>query len=124
MPKIAQAFIDGKYVSSNSNKKIKKLNPSTGNLLYEWEPSGYLEFEKAILSAKTAQKIWSSFSASMKSKILGKISQLLMERNDLLSRVEALDTGKTISECMTSDIISAQSSFDWFSKICHTLHGA
>ncbi len=67
---INKCYVNGAWVSSD--KKIKVINPATGELIAEVPNFGKKETINAIDSAELAFKSWSKFTAHERSKILKK----------------------------------------------------
>jgi len=124
VPKIVTAFINGDYVPSSNSKLCDKIDPSTNTTMYQYEEAGADLIQTAVESSRQAQLEWMKKTTAERSLIIQKISQMISDRNDELSMIESIDTGKGISECLVSDAPSACNTYDWCSKLCHTSHGA
>lgn len=116
------SFINGEYVSSAGSLK-DKVNPTTGGLAYQYEEAGPAELEQAVESCREAQVQWMEKTLAERCDVMLNISRVLKERNEELSMFESIDTGKAITECLYSDIVSAQTCFDYCGKMAHNLTG-
>ena len=75
---INKCYVNGTWVSSD--KKIKVINPATGELIAQVPNFGKKETNNAIDAAELAFKIWAKFTAHERSKILKKLVLLVCFR--------------------------------------------
>ena len=93
---INKCYVNGAWVSSD--KKIKVINPATGELIAEVPNFGKKETINAIDSAELAFKSWSKFTAHERSKILKKWYELVIDNQDDLATIMTAEQGKPLSE--------------------------
>lgn len=116
----ASHFIDGEYVEDTDGAVIESIYPATGEVIARLHAATPAIIEKAIASAKRAQKEWASWSPSARGRVLKKAAEIMRERNRELSELETLDTGKPIQETIVADPTSGADSFEFFGGIIAT----
>jgi betaine-aldehyde dehydrogenase len=116
----ASHFIDGEYVEDTDGTVIESIYPATGEVIARLHAATPAIVEKAIASAKRAQKEWASWSPSARGRVLKKAAEIMRERNRELSELETLDTGKPIQETIVADPTSGADSFEFFGGIIAT----
>ncbi|MDQ0422528.1 betaine-aldehyde dehydrogenase [Peteryoungia aggregata LMG 23059] len=113
----ASHFIDGSYVEDTDGTVIESIYPATGEVIARLHAATPQIIEKAIASAKRAQKEWASWSPAARGRVLKKAAEIMRERNRELSELETLDTGKPIQETIVADPTSGADSFEFFGGI-------
>ncbi|PLK69712.1 betaine-aldehyde dehydrogenase [Rhizobium sp. TH135] len=116
----ASHFIDGEYVEDTDGTVIESIYPATGEVIARLHAATPAIIEKAIASAKRAQKEWASWSPAVRGRVLKKAAEIMRERNRELSELETLDTGKPIQETIVADPTSGADSFEFFGGIIAT----
>ncbi|MBB5274417.1 betaine-aldehyde dehydrogenase [Rhizobium rosettiformans] len=116
----ASHFIDGEYVEDTDGTVIESIYPATGEVIARLHAATPQIIEKAIASAKRAQKEWASWSPAARGRVLKKAAEIMRERNRELSELETLDTGKPIQETIVADPSSGADSFEFFGGIIAT----
>lgn len=113
----ASHFIDGEYVEDTAGAVIDCIYPATGEVIAKLHAATPEIVEKAISSAKRAQKEWAKTSPTARGRILKRAAEIIRERNRELSELETLDTGKPIQETTVADATSGADSFEFFGGI-------
>ncbi len=113
----ASHFIDGEYVEDTAGTIIESIYPATGEVIARLHAATPAIIEKAIASAKRAQKDWASWSPAARGRVLKKAAEIMRERNRELSELETLDTGKPIQETIVADPTSGADSFEFFGGV-------
>jgi delta 1-pyrroline-5-carboxylate dehydrogenase len=117
---INKCYVNGAWVSSD--KKIKVINPATGDLIAEVPNFGKKETINAIDSAELAFKSWSKFTAHERSKILKKWYDLVIDNQDDLATIMTAEQGKPLSEAK-GEIIYAANFIEWFAEEAKRVYG-
>ena len=101
----SQIFIDGKYVDAASGKTFENYSPSDGHLICNVASGDSEDINRAVASAKKAfdSGIWSEMNPRDKKAIMLRWAQLLNENREELALLEAIDTGRPISDAMSVD---------------------
>ena len=105
-------FIDGKWQPSEKNETYDVINPATEEVIGKASKATKNDVLKALKSAEKGFKIWKKTPAWERSSKIRKISELMRERKDALSKWLALEVGKPLIEGVAevnsaADIIDA-----------------
>ena len=111
-----QNYINGEFVKPVSNDWIDNFNPAKGEIYGQIPNSTQKDVENAYQAAVDAFPKWSNTSLEERSKILSKISSLILEKLDVLAIAESKDNGKPLSLAKTVDIPRAASNFQFFAN--------
>lgn len=117
---INKCYVNGAWVSSD--KKIKVINPATGDLIAEVPNFGKKETINAIDAAEFAFKSWSKFTAHERSKILKKWYDLVIDNQDDLATIMTAEQGKPLSEAK-GEIVYAANFIEWFAEEAKRVYG-
>ncbi|MDO6562808.1 betaine-aldehyde dehydrogenase [Amphritea sp. 1_MG-2023] len=118
-----QQYIHGRYHVSTSKEHFETLNPATGEVIATVEQAGQAELEAAIASAKIGQKVWALMPAVERGRILQKAADLLRENNDVLARLEVLDTGKPLQEASCVDVQTGADVIEYYAGLADKIQG-
>ncbi|MCM2291823.1 betaine-aldehyde dehydrogenase [Allorhizobium sp. BGMRC 0089] len=113
----ASHFIDGAYVEDTAGTVIESVYPATGEVIAKLHAATPAIVERAIASAKRAQKEWAALSPTARGRVLKKAAEIMRARNRELSELETLDTGKPIQETIVADPTSGADSLEFFGGI-------
>ncbi len=97
-------YINGQWISSNTKKSIKVINPATKSKLFNLNISSKEDISKAVKAAKKAYPKWSKLSSFKRSKYLYALARLIQKHSRFLSVLESIDNGKPIRETRDIDI--------------------
>ena len=100
-------WINGEKVSSE--RPGESLNPSNTNEIVARVPQGAAaEVDAAVAAAKAAFPGWSDASPEVRSDILDRASNILMDRREQVGRLMAREEGKTLQESIGETARSAR----------------
>ncbi|ELS03820.1 NAD-dependent aldehyde dehydrogenase [Xenococcus sp. PCC 7305] len=116
-------YIDGQWVSADTEKTFKVHNPATGALVAKIADGGEFETKQAINSADLAFKTWAEISAKERGQILKKARQIMSERVDEIARLVVLENGKPFAEAK-GEVNFALGYFDWFAEEARRAYGS
>ncbi|WP_417424728.1 betaine-aldehyde dehydrogenase [Hoeflea sp.] len=119
----ASHHIAGAYVEDDAGAVIESVYPATGELnarLYSATPA---IVEQAVAAAKAAQPAWAALKGVERGRILLRTAEILRARNEEISRVETLDTGKAIQETLVADAASAADALEYFGGLAGAITG-
>ena len=97
-------FINGKWIKSNSSKKLNIIDPSNNKKLSSLAISNKNDVNSAVSSAKKAFSKWSKISPIHRSQYLYALARLIQKHSRFLSVLETIDNGKPIRETRDIDI--------------------
>jgi betaine-aldehyde dehydrogenase len=119
----ASHHIAGAYVEDDAGTVIESNYSATGELnarLYSATPA---IVEQAVAAAKAAQPAWAALKGVERGRILLRTAEILRARNEEISRVETLDTGKAIQETLVADAASAADALEYFGGLAGAITG-
>ncbi|MEP3436128.1 MAG: betaine-aldehyde dehydrogenase [Hoeflea sp.] len=119
----ASHHIASAYVEDDAGAAIESINPATGEVNATLHSATPAIVEQAVAAAKAAQPAWAALKGVERGRILLRTAQLLRERNDELSRIETLDTGKAIQETLVADAASAADALEYFGGLAGAITG-
>ncbi len=93
-------FMDGKWVDAISGRTEKILNPYNSDVIAVVASGDDNDSKKAIAAARNAfdNGEWPHLTGEQRGKYLHRIYELVIRDHEELSRLESLDTGKTVEE--------------------------
>jgi len=109
-------YINGKFLEPVSDNWIDNYNPATGEVYGKIPNSNQDDVEKAYQAAALAFPKWSNTTLEQRSKIVSKISDLILEKLDILAEAESKDNGKPVALAKQIDIPRAASNFQFFAN--------
>ncbi|SOE17604.1 betaine aldehyde dehydrogenase [Hoeflea halophila] len=119
----ASHHIGGTYVEDDAGAVIESVYPATGELNARLHSATPAIVEQAVQAARAAQPAWATLKGVERGRILLRTAQLLRERNEELSRIETLDTGKAIQETLVADAASAADALEYFGGLAGAITG-
>ncbi|MET0169855.1 MAG: aldehyde dehydrogenase family protein, partial [Aliihoeflea sp.] len=119
----ASHFINGSFVEDEGGRAIDVLYPGTGETIAKLHSATANIIELAVESARSAQGQWAALKPIERGRILRRAADLLRERNDELSRLETLDTGKPIQETLVADAASAADALEYLGSVVAGFNG-
>ncbi|MGR3480808.1 betaine-aldehyde dehydrogenase [Salipiger marinus] len=119
----ASHFIDGEYVEDPAGKAFESVYAATGEVIANLHSATPAIIDKAMESAVRAQQEWTSWLPVERARVLRRAADIIRERNEALSELETLDTGKAIQETLVADASSAADALEYFGGLAATLTG-
>ncbi len=116
-------FINGKYVEDKAGTPIEVKFSATNEVIATLHAATPKLIEDAISSAVEAQKEWAARAPVERGRVLRKAADIMRDRNQELSEIETLDTGKPIQETTVADATSAAESLEFFGGIAANING-
>ena len=116
-------FVAGTYTESPAGAEIVSLYPATGAAIARVHAADAAMADQAVQAARAAQKAWGCRSGAERGRVLRRAADLLRERNQALSELETLDTGKPISETTVADAASGADCLEYFGGIAAAIAG-
>ena len=119
----ASHYINGRFVEDEGGRELPVIYPATGETIATLHAATENIVELAVEAARAAQPAWARLKPVERGRILRKASDLLRERNEALSRLETLDTGKPIQETRVADAASAADCLEYFGGAVAAFNG-
>jgi aldehyde dehydrogenase (NAD+) len=116
-------FIDGDFVAPLRGRMMETFDPGRGAAYAEFAAGSADDVDRAVLSARIAFSGWKRTRPAERSRILRAIADAMRAEADRLAVVEALDSGKRLSEA-EGDLRGAIRAFDYYAGAADKLEGA
>ncbi|HET7616345.1 MAG TPA: aldehyde dehydrogenase family protein, partial [Bacillales bacterium] len=113
-------FIDGQWLSTD--RKLRVLNPATGETVYEVGMGGEKEVKLAVAAAKRAFPAWAETPAVKRADLLLEVVDLLKEEKENLAKVITTEMGKPLRDAR-SEIKMTIDYFRWFAEEARRIYG-
>ncbi|MEO0679213.1 MAG: betaine-aldehyde dehydrogenase [Pseudomonadota bacterium] len=107
-------FIDGAAVEDGAGRPFATFFPADGSTLARLFGATDDVRERALAAATRAQPVWAAMAPVDRGRVLMRAAALLRERNEALSRLETLDTGKPLQETRVADAASGADCLEFF----------
>jgi len=117
-----QAFVNGIWQSSASQKTFPVYSPSTGELVANVADCDANDTKKAIDVANQAFQLWKTTSCRERSSLLKDLYEGMMSNQKDLATIMAIESGKPISEGMM-EVKFAASFFEWYAGEAMRMNG-
>lgn len=119
----ASHYINGRFVEDDGGRALDVIYPATGETIARLHAATPNVVELALEAARSAQGAWARLKPVERGRILRKAADLLRAKNEELSRLETLDTGKPIQETLVADAASAADALEFFAGAVATFNG-
>jgi succinate-semialdehyde dehydrogenase/glutarate-semialdehyde dehydrogenase len=93
-----RAYVAGKWIEADSGETFPVLDPATGDTLAEVPRLGAAETRRALAAAEHALPEWKSRTAKERARVLRRLADLMLEREEDLARLMVLEQGKPLAE--------------------------
>ncbi len=108
-------FLAGKWTPATGGRRMPVINPATGTELTEVADADENDARVAVEAARLAQRSWGRTPARVRSEILYRAYDLMVERTEHLAHVMTLEMGKTLAEAR-GEVAYAAEFFRWFAE--------
>jgi aldehyde dehydrogenase (NAD+) len=122
LPPLPSAVIDGEWVHDDG-PRLQVEDPATGAVIAEVVEATDAVIDRAVESAHRAfTTVWGPMSGPERGRILARIAAELRNRAGELATLEAVDTGKPLSQA-TVDVEVAARYFEYYAGLADKIHG-
>lgn len=115
-------FIDGRLRHEGADE-IASRYPATAEVVATVQAASPALVDEAVAAARAAQPAWAALGGAARGRVLRRAADLLRERNQELSEVETIDTGKPISETLVADAASGADCLEFFGGVAASIAG-
>jgi acyl-CoA reductase-like NAD-dependent aldehyde dehydrogenase len=115
-----EMYINGKWVKTEGNKKIKVVNPSTEEIIGSVPVGNQADIDYAIESAKKAFDNWSKSGINDRIEILNLLSASLKERGEEIAQIITAEVGTPIGYSRTAMVGTPRVVARSYAKILET----
>ena len=119
----ASHFVNGAYLEDRAGPRIPVIFPATGEEIAEVHGATPDVVAAALAAADAAKADWAARSPGERGRVLRRAADMIRDRNEDLSRLETLDTGKPIQETRVADATSGADSLEYFGGLAASLTG-
>ncbi|MDB6181469.1 betaine-aldehyde dehydrogenase [Paracoccus fistulariae] len=118
----ASLFLNGRPVEGEGDA-LPVLYPYTGEEIASLREATTGQVAEACKAAAAAQVEWAALAPVERGRVLLRAAAIIRERNEELSRLETLDTGKPIQETLVADWESGAAALEYFGGLAATVTG-
>lgn len=118
-----QLYIDGEWREPIKKNRIPVINPATEQTIGDIPAATAEDVEIAVSAAQkalTRGSVWGSSTGALRAKYLRAIAAKVLERKDVLARLETIDNGKPLDEAAW-DIDDVAGCFDYYADLAEAL---
>ncbi|GII93462.1 aldehyde dehydrogenase family protein [Sinosporangium siamense] len=128
IPSAYNLFVNGEWVESLGDDRIKTVNPASEEVLSEVALATEADVDRAVQAARKAyDEVWSTLPGRERAKYLFRIARIIQERARELAVLETLDNGKPIRESRDVDLPLVAAHFfyyaGWADKLRYAGYG-
>ena len=119
-------YIDGSWVSADSGRYRKIINPANGEAVAEMTEGTAEDVRKAVAGAKKAfapDSPWRQLLPEERAALLLKTADLIDERAEELAVAETNSMGRVYKETRYDDVYAVSGAFRYYAGIIHELKG-
>ena len=109
-----QLFINGEFVDAQDGNIIEVLNPYDHSILARVAEAREADIDKAVAAAKAAFPAWRDKAAMDRGLLLLKLADAIEADRDNLARLESMDTGHPIRDCLNLDVPRTAVTYRYF----------
>jgi acyl-CoA reductase-like NAD-dependent aldehyde dehydrogenase len=112
-------IIDGQEVGSAAGGKFVSINPATEEPLAEVAVGSAEDVDRAVKAARRAfdDGPWTHMPPWERGRLLGRVAEIIRQRNDDLAMTDALDCGKPLKDNKYGDIPLCARIFDYYAGV-------
>ncbi len=118
----SEAYIDGRWVGSDSGRTFAVRNPANGEVIAEVARCGGAEAGRAIAAAHQALAAWGRRSAKERAGLLRRWYEAIMAAREDLARILTAEMGKPLAEA-DGEIVYGANYIEWFAEEAKRVYG-
>jgi betaine-aldehyde dehydrogenase len=119
----ASHFIGGQHVEDTDGPLIESRFAATQEVIATVHGATPAIIARAVEAARAAQPAWAAMPPAERGRILRRAADMIRARNDEISMIETLDTGKALQETLVADAASGAEALDFFGGIAPGITG-
>lgn len=121
-----QLWIHNEWTPAEGGGSFVDVNPATEEVLARVAEAGEEDVGRAVRSCREAlgSSEWGGINPHKRSKVLGRVADLLEEHADELAELETRDNGKTYFESRKVDMPFAAETFRYFAGLADKVEGS
>lgn len=115
-------YIGGKWRNASTGNHLDVVNPSTGLVVARVADASVKDAISAVKAAHDAGPSWAATPQRVRSEILRKCFELMIERQEMLAELISLENGKALPDAR-GEVAYAAEFFRWFAEEAVRLNG-
>jgi succinate-semialdehyde dehydrogenase / glutarate-semialdehyde dehydrogenase len=115
-------YIDGKWRQGTGGHRLEVFDPSTGQSIVSIADATVEDAIDAVAAAHCAAPRWAKTAPRVRSDILRRCFELMIERREMLARLISLENGKVLADAR-GEVTYAAEFFRWFAEEAVRLDG-
>lgn len=116
-------FVDGRWRAAADQNRLSLENPSTGQNIGEIARGGSADIDEAVSAARSAfGGEWGRVTAAERGRLLARMGRMVLDRVDVLARIEALDVGKPLTQAR-ADAVALARYLEFYGGAADKIHG-
>lgn len=119
-----ELLIGGAWVAGVEGRRIAVENPFDGSILANVAEATAADVDLAVDAARAAFPAWAALPAHERGRLLLKLADRIEADTAYLARLEALDTGHPIRDCLSLDVPRTVLCFRYFGGMADKLEGS
>jgi aldehyde dehydrogenase (NAD+) len=116
-------LIGGEWVDSAAGAMIDVINPYNGSLIAKVAEGREEDVDRAVAAAAEAGPVWGRLAAHDRGRILLKLADAIEADADYLARLESMNTGHPVRDCINIDVPRTVLCFRYFGGMADKLEG-
>jgi succinate-semialdehyde dehydrogenase/glutarate-semialdehyde dehydrogenase len=116
------AFLGGKWLPADDGATMDVVNPADGTIVNSVPYMGAAETRRAIEAASNALPRWAALSGRDRARIMRRMFDLIIERQEALARLLTLEQGKPLSQAR-GEIVYGASYLEWYAEEAPRVRG-
>ena len=117
-------LIGGAWVDGAGGTTIAVENPYDGSKIADIAEATAADVDRAVEAAEAAFPAWRALAAHERGRLLLKLADRIEEEAAELARLEAIDTGHPIRDCLNLDVPRTALCFRYFGGMADKLEGS
>ena len=119
------AFIDGTFRPAVSGDVFETINPATGAPITAVAHCKAEDVDLAVVAARRAFEagVWSRAAPEERKEVLLRLADLVRKNTEELAVLESIDSGKTVTDCLTEIGGEVPSFFQWYAELTDKTFG-
>lgn len=117
-------LIGGVWTDGVKGQTLAVLNPYDGSKLADIAEATEEDVDRAVAAAQAAAPGWAALSAHERGRLLLKLADRIEADKPIIARLEAMDTGHPIRDCLSLDVPRTVLCYRYFGWMADKLEGS
>ena len=118
-----KVLIGGEWVEAASGARANVINPATGEVIASVPKCDAADVDRAVAASLKAAPEWAAKTVGERSKVLLKLSQVIMAHHEELAKLETAEHGSPIRKTMNFDVPLCAEQFEYFAGVARAMTG-